>query len=89
MLKANNDVLDGIRLVGMLLNLEKLVFASSCVETIKEFASYIWDEKAAQRGEDRPVKENDHAMDAVRYFVYTILSKRTGRVKNRAKYGFD
>lgn len=39
-LKANNDVLDGIRLVGMLLNLEKIVFASSCKETIKEFASY-------------------------------------------------
>ena len=54
-----------------------------------EFGSYIWDEKAAQQGEDRPVKENDHAMDAVRYFVYTILSKRTGRVKNKAKYGFD
>ena len=54
-----------------------------------EFGSYIWDEKAAQRGEDRPVKENDHAMDAVRYFVYTILSKRAGRVKNKAKHGFD
>ena len=49
-LKANNDVLDGIRLVGMLLNLEKIVFASSCKETIKEFASYIWDEKALERG---------------------------------------
>ena len=45
-LKAKNDVLDGIRLVGTMLNLEQLVFASSCKETIKEFASYVWDEKA-------------------------------------------
>lgn len=61
-LKANNDVLDGIRLVGMLLNLEKIVFASSCKETIKEFASYIWDEKALERGEDKPVKQWDHCL---------------------------
>lgn len=61
-LKANNDVLDGIRLVGMLLNLEKIVFASSCKETIKEFASYIWDEKALERGEDKPVKQFDHCL---------------------------
>lgn len=61
-LKANNDVLDGIRLVGMLLNLELLKFASSCTETIKEFASYIWDEKALERGEDKPVKQHDHCL---------------------------
>lgn len=61
-LKANNDVLDGIRLVGMFLNLEKIVFASSCKETIKEFASYIWDEKALERGEDKPVKQFDHCL---------------------------
>ena len=72
-----------------MLNMGLLVFCDTCINTIMEFGSYIWDEKAAQRGEDRPVKENDHAMDAVRYFVYTILSKRTGRVKNKAKYGFD
>ena len=71
-IKANNDVLDGIRLVGMLLNLEMLIFSSSCTETIKEFASYIWDEKAAEHGEDKPVKQHDHGCDAVRYFVSTV-----------------
>ena len=80
-LKANNDVLDGIRLVGMLLNLEKLVFASSCVETIKEFASYIWDEKAADRGEDKPIKQHDHSMDAVRYFCSTVIGSNTARFR--------
>lgn len=88
-LKADNDVEDGIREVASMLNMGLLVFCDTCINTIMEFGSYIWDEKAAQRGEDRPVKENDHAMDAVRYFVYTILSKRTGRVKNKAKHGFD
>ena len=80
-LKANNDVLDGIRLVGTMLNLEKIVFASSCTETIKEFASYIWDEKAVERGEDKPVKQFDHAADAVRYFVSTVLGSKVARFR--------
>ncbi|MSS96156.1 PBSX family phage terminase large subunit, partial [Eubacterium sp. BL-380-WT-2B] len=45
--------------------------------TIKEFSSYTWDEKAVDRGEDKPVKEYDHAMDAVRYFCYTIIRRRS------------
>ena len=80
-IKANNDVLDGIRLVGMLLNLEMLIFSSSCTETIKEFASYIWDEKAAEHGEAKPVKQHDHGCDAVRYFVSTVLSSKVARLR--------
>lgn len=80
-IKANNDVLDGIRLVGMLLNLEMLIFSNSCTETIKEFASYIWDEKAAEHGEDKPVKQHDHGCDAVRYFVSTVLSSKVARLR--------
>lgn len=87
-LKAKNSVEDGIRLVGTLLNREKIVFSSSCVNTIMEFASYIWDEKAAERGEDKPIKQHDHAMDAVRYFCYTILNNNVARIKNKAKAGF-
>ena len=73
--KARNDVLDGIRFVGMLLNTESLQFISKCRNTIKEFGSYIWDAKACERGEDKPIKQHDHAMDAVRYFCYTIIYK--------------
>lgn len=80
-LKAKNDVLDGIRLVGTLLNLEQLVFASSCKETIKEFASYVWDEKALERGEDKPTKQHDHCLDACRYFVSTILGNSLAKMK--------
>lgn len=80
-LKAGNDVLDGIRLVGTKLNQGMIVFSDVCVNTIKEFASYIWDVKAAERGEDKPVKEHDHAMDATRYFVYTVLYKGKVQLK--------
>lgn len=87
--KAKNDVEDGIRLVSTLLNLGKIVFEEGCVNTRKEFASYIWDEKAAEYGEDKPVKQFDHAMDALRYFCYTILNNQTARIGNKAKAGFQ
>lgn len=78
--KAKNDVEDGIRVVGNALNLGIIFFSDLCKETIKEFASYSWDKKASERGEDKPIKEHDHCMDAVRYFVYTVLGKK---LKNR------
>lgn len=74
--KAKNDVLDGIRLVGTLLNQEKILFHESCENTIQEFASYVWDAKAVERGEDKPLKQSDHAVDAVRYFCSTILKTK-------------
>lgn len=75
--KAKNDVLDGIRFVASLLNSEKIMFNESCKNTIGEFNSYIWDKKATDKGEDKPIKEHDHAMDAVRYFCYTIIAHNT------------
>ena len=81
-IKARNDVLDGIRFVGMLLNTEKIYFHSKCKNTIKEFNSYVWDTKASEKGgEDKPLKQHDHAMDAVRYFCYTTLYKYTPKLK--------
>lgn len=76
--KAKNDVLDGIRYVGTLLNQELILFNEECVNTIKEFNSYTWDAKATDRGEDKPIKQHDHSMDAVRYFCYTIVKNNGG-----------
>lgn len=76
--KANNDVLDGIRYTGSMLNDDKIRFSPECKNTIQEFSAYIWDKKAADKGEDKPVKDHDHAMDAVRYFCYTITRKKGG-----------
>lgn len=84
-IKAKNDVADGIRMVGTMLNQGRIKFSDSCVNTVKEFGSYIWDEKAAARGEDKPIKEHDHAMDAVRYFVYTIIGNKVAKMKNKPK----
>lgn len=86
-IKADNDVLDGIRLTGSLLNTGRLVFSTTCIETRKEMTSYCWDEKAAERGEDKPVKEHDHCMDAMRYFVATIIGNRTAQIRNKAAAG--
>jgi PBSX family phage terminase large subunit len=86
-IKAKNDVEDGIRVVGTKLNQRKIIISDACINLIKEFASYIWDEKAAERGEDKPVKEHDHALDALRYLVYTILNNNTAKIKNKGKMG--
>lgn len=86
-MKAKNDVADGIRLVGKLLNLGLILFHESCEHTQMEFASYIWDDKAAERGEDKPVKKHDHCLDAVRYFCSTVLGNQMVNIKDKHKMG--
>lgn len=70
---ADNDVVNGIRNVATALSEGLIKYNDCCKHTQREFSSYIWDENAANRGEDKPVKENDHHMDSDRYFVNTIL----------------
>lgn len=77
--QADNRVLDGIRTVGELLKDGRLLFSASCVRTLEEFTEYVWDEKASAKGEDKVVKEHDHAMDALRYFVVTVLGRSRAR----------
>ncbi|MBO5505531.1 MAG: PBSX family phage terminase large subunit [Clostridia bacterium] len=72
--KANNSVLDGIRNVSSCLSGGQLMFSPKCKDTIREFSSYSWD---TEKGSDTVIKENDHAMDDMRYFVSTILKKRS------------
>lgn len=67
--KANNDVNDGIRETGTAMHTGKLKLNPDCEHTIFEVQSYTWDEKA---GEDKPVKVNDHAMDSMRYLAFTL-----------------
>lgn len=73
--QADNEVLDGIRKVASLLTQKKLFVHRSCVNHIREFASYSWDPKAQQRGEDKPLKEHDHCMDPVRYTINSVNIK--------------
>ncbi|MBR0113467.1 MAG: PBSX family phage terminase large subunit [Clostridia bacterium] len=66
---AKNDVPDGIRRVQDYLASGRLFISPACKNTIREFGLYRWDSKAPG---DRVIKENDHAMDDIRYFVSTL-----------------
>lgn len=88
-MKAKNDVLDGIREMAKLITVGRLKWVDSNQHTITEFGAYAWDPKAAVRGEDAPIKENDHCMDADRYFVYTVLANKKARVLNKREKGFN
>lgn len=69
---AVNDVLPGIQTTAEMIASGKVKIHESCEDAIREFGLYRWDEKAES---DRVVKENDHAMDEVRYMVMTVLKK--------------
>jgi len=76
--KANNAVLDGIRYVSQLLTANRLfVKNGNCPNLVKEFYSYVWDPNAQKRGEDKPLKLNDHVLDALRY-VLMYMATREG-----------
>lgn len=80
--KAVNDVLPGIATTARYLRSGALKIHRSCKDAIREFGLYRWDEKSA---EDRPIKENDHAMDDTRYFAMTVLRRKV-RDDNGEKY---
>ena len=88
-IKAKNDVLDGIREMAKLITIGRIKWVDCCQHTITEFGAYAWDPKAAERGEDAPIKENDHCMDADRYFIFTILANKKARVLNKKEKGFN
>ncbi|WNF07255.1 PBSX family phage terminase large subunit [Brevibacillus borstelensis] len=74
---ADNDVEDGIRMTQTMILKRKLrVHRHNCPHFLKERASYIWDEKAAEKGIEKPIKQNDHCMDGTRYFVKTVITSR-------------
>ena len=73
---ANNEVADGIRVVGSLLAKRNIrINKDNCKGLISEMQSYVWDDKAAERGEEKPVKQKNHGPDALRYYCYTVLPK--------------
>lgn len=71
-LPAKNDVLSGIRRVADAIRSGEIRIGEGCSDTLREFTLYAWDEKAHG---DAPLKENDHAMDDIRYFVSTVLDR--------------
>lgn len=72
--KADNDVLSGIRLTSDLLKEGKLVICEGCKDCLREMDEYVWDLQSGAK--DKVRKENDHAMDDMRYFAATVLGKQ-------------
>ena len=92
---AKNEVLPGIRFQGMLLSNGTYKICENCTEVIKEYATYLWDEKAAKTGDEKPIKAHDHAKDAERYVLFSqFFSKMDGQMteddakKMEREYGF-
>ena len=79
--EADNNVLDGIRKTGSLFYHRRLrVNRKNCPGLVDELSGYMWDEKAAERGEEKPVKERDHGPDALRYYVNSLPDWRIENV---------
>ncbi|MCI1955704.1 MAG: PBSX family phage terminase large subunit [Oscillospiraceae bacterium] len=73
--KAENSVADGIRRTASALREGRIRVCRCCADAVREFGLYRWKEN---RADDEPVKENDHAMDDIRYFVTTVLRPADG-----------
>lgn len=69
---AKNNVVDGIRKVSTALKNGEIKICKNCLDTKREFSLYKWAQNSAK---DEPIKENDHAMDDIRYFVSTIMNE--------------
>jgi len=66
---ANNDVLFGIKSMTQYIAGKNLLIHKSCEKLIEQCQSYAWDPVYANKGEDRPIKKNDHCVDSVRYLL--------------------
>ena len=62
---------DSIAMVRSLINYDKLIVSEKCVNTLREFEIYRYPTL-----DDAPVKLNDDCMDALRYALFSYLSKR-------------
>ncbi len=67
--RADNHVIDGIRKTSGALRDKEVVICDTCVDAIREFSVYRWDENKPM---DTVMKRDDHAMDDIRYFVSYI-----------------
>ena len=81
---ANNDVLNGISYVSNLISNGTLKVTRQCKKVIQELQTYRWDEGASRRGVDKPIKDNDHILDALRYACFTHFPGMLGNTTTKA-----
>ena len=70
-LNADNHVTDGIKTVATGLSEGWLKVSNKCTGFINEVTGYAWDSKATLNGIDKPIKQDDHSLDAARYAIQT------------------
>jgi PBSX family phage terminase large subunit len=73
--KADNEVRDGIRSVSTAFGENVLSIHRSCTGLLEELPAYVWDEKASAKGEDKPLKVNDHSVDGLRYGLHSAVNE--------------
>jgi len=74
-IRANNDVTDGIRVTADLLKKRQIMICNGCTDCLREMELYCWDERGSR---DTPRKEHDHAMDEMRYFAMDAVKEDRG-----------
>lgn len=74
-LDANNDVIEGIKVTSKFVAGKNLVIHKSCNVLRECIQTYSWDPKAADQGEDKPLKKREHILDALRYACYTAFPR--------------
>lgn len=80
-IEGNNDVLNGIRKCSTLLSHRDLLISTDCEGLLDELGTYRWDDKAALMGVDKPIKQQDHGPDALRYYINSLPDWRFERVQ--------
>lgn len=68
---ADNSVLEGIKTVANLLENDQMIVTDRCENWATEVTEYQWSEKATEKGDDEPIKEDDHWLDAGRYITHS------------------
>ncbi|GEM88168.1 phage terminase large subunit [Meiothermus granaticius NBRC 107808] len=82
---ADNEVLAGIRTHARMLKAGEFAVSRACTRLIRSYGGYLWDAQAQERGEDKPLKQNDHEQDAIRYALHTLFARVRPQVANKPR----
>ncbi len=87
-INADNSVLDGIRTQSRMLTTGRYKVLERCKQTIADYGAYVWDSKAQERGEDKPIEKFDHTKDEERYLLHTLFgTERSIRTMSKRGLG--
>jgi PBSX family phage terminase large subunit len=76
--KGKDSVMSGINRIRDLFKQNRIFIHRSCVNLINEFETYSYPDlgEFEKKGDEKPIKSNDHLIDALRYVVFmTSLTK--------------